>query len=70
MPNHDADDPMTVWHHAIFDPPIVHQATGVLMVRRGTNIDEAAAALHDASETVGVDVTQIAASIVGSTNRR
>ena len=69
MPVHDVDD-LIAEDHARIDAVIVHQATGILMVRRGTNIDEATAALHEASETIGIDVTQVAASIVGSTHRR
>jgi AmiR/NasT family two-component response regulator len=57
----------SVWHLA---DAVIHQATGVLMVRGGTSIDEAAVALCDAAEATGLDVTAVAANIVSSTQRR
>ncbi len=58
---------MTEERHVPTTGPIVHQATGILMVRRGTTIEEALAALYETARITGLDVTQIAAGIVSST---
>jgi AmiR/NasT family two-component response regulator len=49
---------------------IVHQASGILMVRRGITIEGAVAALHEIADASGVSVTEAAASIVTSTQGR
>ena len=49
-----------------FDGAIVHQATGALMVRDGITIDEAVATLHETAESMGVDVADLAVSIIRS----
>jgi AmiR/NasT family two-component response regulator len=69
MSIHDVDDLMTEGHRAPPVAPIVHQATGILMVRRGITIDEASAALQEVAATIGVAATQVPATIVSSTNR-
>ena len=48
---------------------VVHQASGVLMARHATTIQEAMASLYETAETTGVDVASVAASIVQSTRR-
>lgn len=68
--SNSVDDLMAEGHHESIDHPIVHQATGILMARRGTTIVEAMTALCKAAVTMGIDVPQLADTIVRSTPGR
>ena len=68
MPSYDVADPTADARRTGLTAPIVHQASGVLMARRGTSIDEAVASLYESAQTMGVDVTRLAASVVRSTS--
>ena len=68
MPNYDVADPASDARRAGSMAPVVHQASGVLMARRGTSIDEAAASLYESAKEMGVDVTRLAASVVSTTS--
>ncbi|HEY2222974.1 ANTAR domain-containing protein, partial [Actinomycetospora sp.] len=48
------------------DPPVVHQAEGILRARRGVTIDEAARALRAEAGAAGLSVVEVARQIVMS----
>jgi AmiR/NasT family two-component response regulator len=57
-----------VGHHKAAEAgPVVHQASGILMARRGTTIEEAVAFLYEAAESRGVRVGDVAAGVVSTT---
>ena len=71
MPNDDVADPAADLRRADgLTAPVVHQASGVLMARRGTSIDEAVASLYESAKTMDVDVTRLAATVVSTTSGR
>jgi AmiR/NasT family two-component response regulator len=45
---------------------IVHQASGIIMARRGTTIDEAVMHLYELAEAEDRTVTQVAADLVNA----
>jgi AmiR/NasT family two-component response regulator len=69
MSTASSDSLATIVHDLADDGPIVHQASGILMARQRVTIEEAVSSLHEAAETRGVSVAEVAANIVGSTHR-
>lgn len=49
---------------ALFEPPVVHQATGMMAVRLRVSCTDALAYLRGYAETTGVSLTAVAEGIV------